>query len=359
MKEVETLRRKMVFFAKDVNLPCLRLPSPDRRPRDSASDIVSQVMKADGGYLYSTVMSSTGDLLLSGGKNLFRATKDGRAEKLFGLLDLKAEGAGPRLAELQIFRLLAASVGKDVIYIELSNFLTPEDSRSPGFKNEVILLGRLELGARCLRMTIEPPTSNFAIDPDSDIFYVARGGHIQETRFDGQVEREWPVRGQPHGCLVVPDRKSLLLEHFASSTHMYSVLDLATGQQTPPALGRTPVWGKNRTVFFLRDSRREKVLATSLYRFQSGQKSPLRIFFVSCQLVTSRDFLDRKPVLSADGSWLAWHLPAEEPENRTLLLDLENEEYRILPGDWAGIQWAWPAAPSTPGKKDPSPKPKS
>jgi hypothetical protein len=42
-----------------------------------------------------------------------------------------------------------------------------------------------------------------------------------------------------------------------------------------------------------------------------------------------------------DRSWLVWHLPVEYPESGTVLLDLRNDEYRILDGGWEGVQW-WP-----------------
>jgi len=40
---------------------------------------------------------------------------------------------------------------------------------------------------------------------------------------------------------------------------------------------------------------------------------------------------------------LAWQLPVEDRhENGTILLDIPNGEYRIIKGDWAGVQWLSP-----------------
>ena len=53
--------------------------------------------------------------------------------------------------------------------------------------------------------------------------------------------------------------------------------------------------------------------------------------------------LGSAPRLSADHSWLAWQLPVEDfHENGTILLDISNGEYRIIKGQWEGVQWDSP-----------------
>ena len=45
------------------------------------------------------------------------------------------------------------------------------------------------------------------------------------------------------------------------------------------------------------------------------------------------------PHLSADLSWLAWHLPVENFRERgTILLDITNGEYRLMKGFWEAVQ---------------------
>jgi hypothetical protein len=93
-------------------------------------------------------------------------------------------------------------------------------------------------------------------------------------------------------------------------------------------------------IYFFQEARREGgILETSLHRFQIGQKEPTRLFSVSCKPVElTNHLLGVRPGLSADRSWLAWHVPVEYPESGTVLMDLTNDEYRILDGRWDGVQ---------------------
>jgi hypothetical protein len=247
-----------------------------------------------------------------------------------------------------------------VVYLEISKDVLPGKDLPPGVgRVSVPLLGALELATRRMKLAKMPLPA--AIDVDAEVGYRALGNRVEERDFDGHVKRVWPVRGIPEECNLACDRKSLVLVHAGRLSRpftvldQFTVLDLTTGKQTLPVPGVYATAGKNGAVYFLRQQRRANLLETSLYRIQRGQESPARLFFVSSVFAERPILLARWPVrLSADGSWLAWYLPVEDPESGTLLLDLENQEFQILGGEWAGVQWrgsegTW--IPSTKGRE--------
>ena len=224
-----------------------------------------------------------------------------------------------------------------MVYLKVSKDAFPGKDLPPGDRVVVQMLCELELATRRMKLAKMPLTA--AIDVDAKVGYRALCNRVEERDFDGHVKRVWPVRGIPDECNLASDRKCLVLGHAGrlSRSRQFTVLDLTTGKQTLPVPGEFATAGKNGAVYFLHQQQRENLLETSLYRIQRGEESPTQLFFVSTVVADRPSFLGTGEVrLSADGSWLAWFLPVEHSESGTLLLDLENQEYQILGGQWVG-----------------------
>ncbi len=131
-----------------------------------------------------------------------------------------------------------------------------------------------------------------------------------------------------------------------------------------PFEGCNAAWGNEKAVFFLRG-------ANSLWRYQIGDQEPTRLLivhgstndgYVEAPQLTGKSWFPwewaKAPLLSQDKSWLAWGWARgtrTEPKKGTVLVDLENEDYRVLKGYvieefegglriargswWASVQW--------------------
>jgi hypothetical protein len=346
LKKVETFRRKVVFFSKDVDLPFLKVPEPGERTAILFHGVVGSGEDVSG----RVIMSKDGELLLCAGMKILRASKEGPPEVLVRLAELTIAGTDKRPERLHFDQLVAASATKDILYVALSDTGRP-DGRTHSYAENAFFLGKLDRAARRLALAKVALPSHLDVDPEAGFIYQAGTGLIERTDFEGKQVKQWRLPGGPDyeplppGCRLSPNRQSLLLSRPTFSSNSWrehlTVLDLGTGRESVlPIKGRAPAWGSDGVIFFLQEAEGEGgILETSLFRLQIGQKEPSRLFWVSCKRVERLDsLLGTAPDLSADRSWLAWQLPVEYSESGTILVDLTSQEYRILGGRWSGVQ---------------------
>ena len=363
LKEVETFRRKVVFFTKDVDLPCLRLPATGEKTPGFLFTTGAIKLLASQPYSQHVEMTSDGDLVLVTHQAIIKVNKAGKAEKLANLADLTLTGAKAPRENLHFERLLGASATEAVLYLSLSNEnAEPGVSFSPSEYS--YYLGKLDIPARKLLLL---PYDNLlcpvVLDADAGTFYHvhagslesrdlngekvldSRGGFIKCRDFNGKKLGQWPLSEGIYSAALSPDKRSLLLIPLSppDGESPFGLLDLKTGSQTElPISGGAAAWGAKQTIYYLNEKKRDDdVHDTSLFRFRIGEEKPTRLFLFSCKHVKSKNtFFGMAPRLSADRSWLVWHLPAENyHERENILLDLTNGEYRIMKGGWEGVQW--------------------
>ena len=256
-------------------------------------------------------------------------TKNG-AEKILTLADLKIASADPVPAAAHFGELRPASATKSLLYVELWTYRGEELDPGPfSFAKYPVFLGKLDLATR--RLSLVKEWACIAIDPESAVFYRAGSHSIEKIDFEGQVVRRWPVGSHASACYLAPEKKSLLISSFPDDR--FRLLDLMTGEETPlPIRGCAPSFGPGGTIFFLHGTKRDGgIFETSLHRFRIGEKASTCLFLHSCKRIVLLDgFLGTEPKFSADGTWLAWKLPSESSEYKTVLLDRTNAQYRVL-----------------------------
>ena len=236
--------------------------------------------------------------------------------------------------------MLKASATKNLVYLALATNPSPDVDPGPYTAAKYPdFIGKLDLASRWLSL-VEGSPLNIAIDPEAEVVYRTRVDSVERVDFQGNVIAQWRVDVGSEAGSLAPDGKSLLIVPVLGGG--LGLLDLTTGEQTRlPIDGRAAVLGGRGNIYFIREAKRQNgVLETLLYHFQVGQKAPTRLMFVSCKRVGNPGYLmGRQPALSADGTWLVWPLPVEWSESGTLLVDLTNHQYRVLEGDWMGVQW--------------------
>ncbi len=345
LKNVETFRRKVLFFSKDVDLPCLRVPDNGGQPPDFARSVRLYGLPGVNEWSCSVEMTKDGNLVFLGPEIILRVNKQGTAEKAFSLADLTAQGVKSRRGLLHFEQLLGASTTAAILYLTAST----EPEHAPGkvytMREDSQYVGKLDMTTRKLLLTPRGTFTNIALDADAGTFYQLRETTVECRDFTGKARGQWPVSTGAASLELSPDKRTILIAPLLGLGD-FSLLDLKSGRETSlPVNGRAAAWGASQTLFYLEEKKRDGgVLDTSLLRFRVGEKKPTRLFLVSCQRVKMLDsLLGSAPRLSADRSWLAWQLPVEDfHEGGTILLDITNGEYRIIKGRWAGVQWSSP-----------------
>jgi hypothetical protein len=337
LKNVETFKREVVFFPKNVSSPYLKVPRPGEHPKDFLSRAGALAL-GENRLNGSVVMTKDGDLLFSSSNKIFRARNEGAAEKLIGLSDLTPGGYDRSSSPLHIEQLLAASATKGILYLALST--EPEFDPGPYLADKYAhFIGKLDWEARQLLLVKVSDTNAIVIDPKTEMIYEPRKRSVERKDFHGKVEKHWPLSEWVDACWLADDRRSLLLSSSLIQGD-FRLLDLQTGRdRSLPISGRAPAWGAGEVLFFMQQiARDDGVIDTSLNRFQIGEKGPTRLFLVSCARKHKDSLPGLPPVVAPNRSWLAWPLPVEYPESGTILLDLKHNEYCILEGLWAGVQ---------------------
>jgi hypothetical protein len=117
-------------------------------------------------------------------------------------------------------------------------------------------------------------------------------------------------------------------------------LNLATGRETVLGFsGSYAVWGEGDSIYFVRGE-------TTLWTATLAAKEPMRLFEAVGRPASEpgKGSYAEPPVLSRDRSWLAWRWTLKGwlnmLRNGTVLVDLENREYRLLDRSWSNVNWA-------------------
>ena len=187
LKEVETFRRKVVFFTKDADLPCLRLPAPGEKTPGFLFTTGAIKLLASQPYMQHVEMTSDGELVFAGLQTIIRVNKKGKAKKLANLADLTLTGAKAPRENLHFERLLGASATEAVLYLALSN-----ENAEPGVSFSTseysYYLGKLDIPARKLLLV---PYDNLlcpvVLDADTGTFYHV---HAESLRIPRSQRRE-------------------------------------------------------------------------------------------------------------------------------------------------------------------------
>ena len=351
LKSVDKFQRRVVFFNKDVDLPCLRLPEPGQQPPLFFESTRAFGLRGLGSFGEGVQMTSDGRLVFLSAKTILFVNERGRAEKLAGLADLAVAGPGTRPENLHFGGLVAASPAAAILYITLSN--SPGPGEEPSASSvQSSFLGRLDLKTR--RLLLVPDEDGdlrdgpAEIDPDAGLIYQAKRARTLECRdFDGKSRGHWSLPRGASAYHLSADRRTMLV---SGDTAPVTILDLKSGSCTDlPISGRFAIWGPDRTVFYVAQTSSDGDVLDriSLFRYRVGDKRPTRLFLVSCQSDAEKGGVlggggppTETPRLSADRSWLSWHCWGEDSyhESQTILLDTSSNEYRVLQGRWLGVQ---------------------
>lgn len=339
LNKVDKFHRKLVYFIKDIDLPCLHLPEPSKPVEPFFVQVRAYRFAKDNPLSCYVVMNRHGELVFSSYKAILRVNKENHSDKMVSLSELNVSAPDQLPANLHFDSLLYASNAEDVLYVRLSsasNVNVEQESETPYTSSSFV--GRLDVKAGRLRVVLtNSPLAE--IDSDSGWIYDLHNGSIERKDFNGKVAARWPLSATSFSCCLAPDKQNLLI---CRQDNTLSMLDLKTGRKTDlPVQGRAAVWGNNGIIYYISEEVHDDVLDTSLLRYRIGDKEPKRLFVVSCQRKNMKDvLLGVSPRLSADRSWLAWPLPVEDfYKYGTVLLDITNSEYRILAGRWDGVQW--------------------
>jgi hypothetical protein len=363
LKNVDNFRRNVVFFRKDAGLPCLRLPAPGERTLGFVFATNAIRLLEGQPYCEHVEMISDGDLVFAGSRTIFRVNKKGRADKLASLAELTLTGANAPPKDLHFENLLGTSATAAVLYIGLSNE-TMESGVPIQPSDYAHYVGKLDIPARkLLLLPCGDSARDVVIDADAGRYYQVRAvcvapaalndngavkvdvGSIKCRDFNGKMLGQWPLPLGFSSIAPAPEKRAILLipEPSPDDATRFSLLDLNSGAIAElPIRGHEAAWGANQTLYYIDEKfTNEGVVDSSLFRFRIGDKQPTRLFLFSCKHVKMKDTLfGMAPRLSADRTWLAWQLPAEQfQERETILLDIANGEYRIMEGHWEGVQW--------------------
>lgn len=344
LREVTAFDRKVVFFAHDADLPCLRLPDASEMPGEWLPEVPRFVLSTDGPANLSPVMTKGGDIVFATAKALYRLGKDDKGERLVALADLEQVCSTRPPETLRFHSVLATSTTKNTVYVGLET--SPEPSVDPGPYTEEQypeFVGKLDLDKHRLLLT-KARVLDVAIDPEAEAFYRVNGESVEQCDFQGRVLRRWPLSGAGWRCRLSPDRKKLLVCDVLASAFFgqFILLELDAGREhLLPLRGKAATPGLADTVYYVQEvPDRNGVRETSLYRYDLKSNTQSRLFFVATRSGRMAGaFTGPAPRLSADGTWLAWPMPGEWPAVATVLLDLISGQYRVVPGLWRGVSW--------------------
>jgi hypothetical protein len=332
-KKVDVFTRSALFVAKDQRLSVLRTTQKGPPTAIFTTTKNGQLRRAVG-------VAETGDaLFVSDGKAILRVTPAGESKTILKLDTLRADSLGKNFpARYEINWFLAAGPG-DTLYFDL--LPTGKAVRSyvcryePTSRRTEVLECRFPTGIDVDRergILYVPPLSNSQS---------AAGIHVVLiTSFSEGHSRRLPVSHTYDWCQLSPDGKTLLLSESATEHEPHvAILDLSSGRETVlPFPGSYVTWGAGGSIYFVRGD-------DSLWTATLGATQPSLLFEALGRSDSdAKGSFAEPPVLSRDGSWLAWRWAFRDASGRlrrgTVLIDLKNREYRLLNQSWHTFNWA-------------------
>jgi hypothetical protein len=340
-KKVDVFTRSALFVAKDQGLSVLR--TTQKGPPTAIFTIMKYDQQQGG-----VGVAETGDaLFVSDGKAIFRVTPAGESKTILKLDTLRADPLGKDVANrFEINWFLAAGPGDTLYFALLPGAFGkgPRGSRAvrsyvcryePASRRTEVLECQFPTG-----IDIDRERGTVYVPPLSNANFAGNTPVLLITPFsDGGHPRRRPVHHMYDWCQLSPDRKTLLLSESATEKEPHiSILDLSSDRETVlPFAGSYATWGAEESIYFVRG---DKALWTATRATQ-----PTLLFEARTESDSEAggDFA-APPVLSRDGSWLAWRWAFRDASGRlrrgTVLIDLKNREYRLLDQSWHTFNWA-------------------
>jgi len=340
-KKVDVFTRSALFVAKDQRLSVLRTTQKGRPT--AISTIPKHYRLVSGNYRLVSALgvAETGDaLFVSDGKAIFRVTPAGESKTILTLDTLRADSLGKGLPDrFDINWLLAAGPG-DTLYFDLLPAIGREHRSyvcryEPTSRRTEVLECHFPNGIDLDRkqgIVYVPPLSNSNVTGRTPVLLI--------TPFSGGgPPRRRPIHHMYDWCQLSPDRKTLLLSEAVTEKEPHiGTLDLSSDRETVlPFSGSFATWGAGGSIYFGRGE-------TSLWTATLGATEPTLLYDLGRSASEAHGSFAAPPVLSRDGSWLAWRWALKgasgPPQRGTVLFDLKNHEYRLLDQSWHAVNWA-------------------
>jgi hypothetical protein len=334
-KKVDVFARNAFFVAKDQELSVLR--TTQKGPPTAIFPL-----RKNYRLVSALGVAETGDaLFVSDGKAIFRVTPAGESKTILTLDTLRADSLVKDFPKrLDINWFLAAGPG-DTLYFALLPAIGRERRSyvcryEPASRRTEVLDCQFPTGIDIDRergIVYVPPLSNANFAGNTPVLLI--------TPFsDAGHPRRRPVHHMYDWCQLSPDRKTLLLSEAATEKEpQIATLDLSSDHETVlPFPGSYATWGAGGSIYFVRDG-------ASLWTATVGATQPTLLFEARAESDSDAEgSFAAPPVLSRDGSWLAWRWTLKSaigPRQRgTVLVDLKNREYRALDQSWQIFNWA-------------------
>jgi len=317
---VDSFRRQANFVVKDERLCTLDVTKPGGKDKmiclfDGLGGLNSQVAVTHDGA----------KAVVSDGRRIWSVDVSGYTQELANLDTLRVSKGKVDLAKAEInWHLSISKSEKKVFCVLLGN-------EEPLFSSVACIdVAKAEIQV----MDVGFP-HGISVDGDRGIVYNMRG----IKSFDGSVDKEiWSSIALTNSDFS-PDMKYMLVSMEAQDEDkVVTILDLETHREERlPIDGWYAVWGGNDHIYF-------RKVDNSLWRYdlETGEQRP--IFAVGKDLTIGNcSSYGTAPVLSKDRSFLAWNFMAVANVGGfvwgTVLVDLENVEYRVVDGSWYNFNW--------------------
>jgi hypothetical protein len=348
-KKVDVLTRSALFVAMDRGLSVLR--TTEKGPPAAISTIPKNYQLGKYRFVSAVGVAETGDaLFVSNRKAIFRVmpTRESKAResnagesKIILTLDtLRADSLGKDFAKrFDINWFLAAGPG-DTLYFALLPAIGKEHRSyvcryEPTSRRTQVLECQFPTG-----IDIDRQQGIVYVPPFSNANFAGSTAVLLITRFsDGVQPKRRPLHHMYDWCQLSPDRKTLLLSEAATEKEPHlATLDLSSDRETVfPFSGSYATWGTGGSIYFGRGE-------TSLWTATLGATQPTLLYDLGRSASEAQGSFAAPPVLSRDGSWLAWRWALKgasgPPQRGTVLFDLKNHEYRLLDQSWHAVNWA-------------------
>jgi hypothetical protein len=156
--------------------------------------------------------------------------------------------------------------------------------------------------------------------------------------FRSTDKRTVRVSSRYYSAQLSPARDRLLLSGVSlDPSPAIATLDVPdlTNEKLLPVQGSDARWLSDRMFLFVRKE-------SELWGYQLGEPAPVRLFAIELGRSRRVGSFATPPVVSASGRLIAWGFPTSDeqaPKLRTVVVDLERGEYRLLEGWWHNVQW--------------------
>ena len=333
-KKVDVFARSGLFVVKNTKLSVLR--TTQKGPPKAI------YTNARNGELQCPVaVAETGDaLFVCDGKAVVRVTPAGESKTVLTLGTLRADPLGKDLARRFDINWFLAAGPRDTLYFALLPAIGRERRSyvcryDPTGRRTDVLECQFPTGIdvdRSRGVVYIPPLSNSNFAGATPVLLVA--GFSAESH-----SRKRPVHHTYDWCRLSPDGKTLAMSEAATEKEPHiATLDLSSDRETVlPFPGSYVTWGAGSSIYFVRGAR-------TLWTATLAATEPTLLYEPAGKpdSDTEGNFAT-PPVLSRDGSWLAWRWTIKTPQGPwrgTVLIDLTNREYRLLEQAWRDFAWA-------------------